>query len=103
MRFLKSGVLCMLLAIATGCGNNEVSMKITVPPASELLKAALSDVAAKGEPVGSRGVLLQQYVEQLSKVDDAKAKALSPMVDAIMALKAPAKIKAKANEMLKLL
>jgi len=48
-------------------------------------------------------MLLQQYVDKIGIEDAAKAKALSPLVDSIMSLKDPAKIKAKANEMLKLL
>ena len=103
MRFLKQIVFGMLLIVELGCGNNEVSTKITVPSDTELLKSALNKLASKGEPVGSGGVLLQQYVDKIGDGDAAKAKALSPMVDAMMTLKDPVKIKAKANEMLKML
>ncbi len=104
MRILKPIVLGMILLSVYGCGgNSEVSTKVVVPPAVEMLKSALTELAAKGEPVGSGGMLLQQYVDKIGTEDAAKAKALSPMVDSIMTLKDPAKIKAKANEMLKLL
>ena len=104
MRFLNAIVLGMLLIGITGCGgNNETSTKVVVPPATELLKSALNELASKGEPVGSGGILLQQYVDRIGDGDAAKAKTLSPMVDAMMTLKDPVKIKAKANEMLKLL
>lgn len=104
MQFLKPVVLGVLLICVTGCGGtNEISTKVVVPPATELLKSALNELASKGEPVGSGGVLLQQYVDRIGDTDAAKAKALSPMVDAMMSLNDPAKIKAKANEMLKML
>jgi len=104
MQFLKPIVIGLALLLATGCGGtNETSTKVVVPPAVELLKSALNDLASKGEPVGSGGMLLQQYVDKIGIEDAAKAKALSPLVDSIMSLKDPAKIKAKANEMLKLL
>ena len=104
MRFLKPIVLGMAILGATGCGGtNETSTKVVVPPAVELLKSALNYVASKGEPVGSGGFALQQHVDKIGTEDAAKAKALSPLVDDLMILKDPAKIKAKANEMLKLL
>ena len=104
MRFLKPIVLGMVLLGVAGCGgNNETTTKVIVPPTVELLKSALNELASKGEPVGSGGLLLQQYVDKIATEDAAKAKALSPMVDSLMTLKDPAKIKAKANEMLKLL
>jgi len=104
MRFLKPIVLGMALLGVVGCGGtNETSTKVVVPPPIELLKSALTDIAAKGKPVGSGGILLQQYVDKIAADDAAKAKALTPQVDTLMSLKDPAKIKAKANEMLKLL
>jgi len=104
MRFLKPIVLGMALLGVSGCGGtDETSTKVAVPPAIELLKSALNDLASKGEPVGSGGLLLQQYVDKIATEDAAKAKSLSPMVDTLMTLKDPAKIKATANEMLKLL
>jgi len=104
MRFLKPIVIGLALLGATGCGGtDETSTKVVVPPTVELLRSALNDLASKGEPVGSGGLLLQQYVDKIGVDDAAKAKALSPLVDTLMTLKDPAKIKAKADEMLKLL
>ena len=104
MRFLKPIILVLALLGVTGCGgSNGTSTKVVVPPTVELLKSALNNVASKGEPVGSGGILLQQYVDKIAADDAAKAKALTPLLDTLMTLKAPAKIKAKANEMLKLL
>ena len=104
MRFLKPIVLGMILLGVCGCGGtDETSTKVVVPPAVELLKSALNDIASKGEPVGSGGFALEQYVDKIGTEDAAKAKALSPLVDTLMNLKDPAKIKATANEMLKLL
>ena len=104
MRFLKLIALGIALLGVCGCGgSNETSTKVVVPPATELLKSALNDLVSKGEPLGSGGALLQQYVDKIATEDAVKAKALSPLVDSIMTLKDPAKIKAKADEMLKLL
>ena len=106
MHVFRILALGLMLVSIVGCGggSSEVSVKVAPsPPANELLKTALEELAAKGQPVGSGGMLLQQYVETIGKDDPAKAKALQPHVDSLMSINEPAKVKAKANEMLKLL
>ena len=100
MRFVR---VMLLVVLITGCGSNEVSVKINAPPPAELLKNAVSDIAAKGEPVGSAAISLQQHVIKIGKSDPTKANALAPLVESLLTLKGAAKIKAKANEILKML
>ena len=98
MRFLKSIVLAMALLGVIGCGgSNETTTKVVVPPALELLKSELNKIASKGEPVGSGRILLQQYLDKITAEDASKAKALTPLLETLMTLKDPAKIKAKAG------
>lgn len=97
------GLMILLIAFA-GCGgsNEETVIKVAPPPpAEELLKTALTDLAKTGTPVGSGGMTLQQHVDQIGKADPDKAATLSKGVDSLMSMTDPAKVKAKASEMLK--
>lgn len=106
MHVFKILSLGLVLLSIVGCsgGSNETSIKVApAPPALELLKTTVTELEASGKSLGSGGGLLQQYVETIGKDDPAKAKALSPLVDSLVPLTDPAKIKAKATEILKLL
>lgn len=101
-------ILCLVLGFVTislvGCGpkTEETSVRVTgtAPKGAEGLKIFLEDLAAKGNPVGSGGMVMQQYVDEIKKTDPAKAEALQKGVDGMVSLTDPNKVKAKAKEML---
>jgi hypothetical protein len=107
MKFILGLLLSVSALQFAGCvgASTENSIKVTdaAPQGAEGLKKFLTDLAASGTPVGSGGMVMQSFVDQMTGADAEKAKALQPHVDAMMSLSDSAKIKAKAKEMLAIL
>jgi hypothetical protein len=101
---MPSGKLCiavLMAAFAVGCGANPNDAEITVtrPPATENIKAVLTDLAATGQ-MNSGVMTLSAEIGALRETDPAKADALQKDYDALTTLQNPAQIQAKAKEML---
>ncbi len=107
MKFVFSLILCISVLQFSGCGGSSAENAIEVtdvaPTGAEGLKKFLTDLAASGTPVGSGGMVMQTFVDQMKETDAAKAQALQPLVDGMMSLNDSTKIKAKAKEMLAIL
>jgi len=107
MKFVFGLILSVSVLQFAGCGgaSTENASVVTdvAPTGVEGLKKFLTDLAASGTPVGSGGMVMQTYVDQMKDTDAAKAKSLQPLVDSMMSMNESAKIKAKAKEMLAIL
>ncbi|MFO0922067.1 MAG: hypothetical protein U0905_06200 [Pirellulales bacterium] len=107
MRTIAMFLVGLMVTSMVGCGPKveEHSQKVTgaAPQGAEALKPILEDLVAKGTVLGSGGMVIQSYVDQISQKDPEKAKALQKHVDLIISMQEPAKIKAKAKEMLDIL
>lgn len=97
----KLWIVVLLAAFLVGCSGDPNSEEITVtrPPATENIKAVLTDLAATGQK--SSGLMtLSSEIESLRSTDAAKADVLKRGYDELTTLSAPAQIQAKAKEML---
>ncbi len=107
MKFALGLILAVTAFQFTGCvgASTENSIKVVddAPKGAEGLKKFLTDLSVSGTPVGSGGMVMQSFVDQMGATEADKAKALQPHVDNMMSLNDPAKVKAKAKEMLAIL
>lgn len=105
MKLAKILGALLLASVLSGCGTGpaENPVDVTPPSATEMLRTTLNELAASGQPMGSGGQTLGQYIEEIMKSDPAKGQKLQEGLDSLMTLQQPAQIKAKANEMLQAL
>ena len=107
MKFALGLILSVAVLQFAGCvgasTENAVKVVDVAPKGAEGLKNFLTELTVSGTPVGSGGMVMQGFVDQMAGTDDAKAKALQPHVDSMMSISDPAKVKAKAKEMLVIL
>jgi hypothetical protein len=102
MRSGKLWIALLLAAFVVGCGADPNDEAITVtnrPPATENIKAVLTDLAATGQ-MNSGVANLSAEIGALRETDPAKADALQKGYDELTTLQNPAQIQAKAKEML---
>lgn len=101
MHLARLLVVLILVSSLVGCGGglSEEPVTVTPPASTEAIKAVLTDLAKSGEM--SSGVMtIETEIEKLRTTDAAKADALKQGYDQLKDLNDPAKIKAKAQEMM---
>jgi len=102
LRIWASVLLVFALAVigcsgGTGPGPQKVQ-PVQVQPA-DAIRSALESVAQTGQ-LGSEGLTIQENIEKLRASDPAKAEELAKDYEALQGMSDPAKVRAKAQEML---
>lgn len=96
-------LLVVALGLAAGCGGSTGPAPQKVQPVqvepTEAIRSALQSIAQSGQ-VGSEGLTIQENIEKLRSTDAAKADVLAKDYQELQATTDPAKVKAKAAEML---
>jgi hypothetical protein len=96
-------VLLAASVLVVGCsgGTGPGPQKVTPPQVqpADAIRSALQSVAQSGQ-LGSEGLTIQENIEKLRATDSAKAEALAKDYQELEKLSDPAKVKAKAEEML---
>jgi hypothetical protein len=97
----KLWIALLLAAFVVGCGSdaNDAEITVTPSPATDNIRAVLTDLAATGQMNSGVGSLSAD-IGALRDTDPAKADALQKDYDALTTLQNPAQIQAKAKEML---
>jgi hypothetical protein len=92
-------LLVLGMVALLGCGPQETTEKVEALSSQSQVKAALETLAETGQ-MDSGVMLIQEQLEAMKETDSAKATELLADLEALMPLKDPAEIKAKAQAMI---
>ena len=101
IRFIRSLVLVLALLTVIGCGGGPKEEAIPIKPATDPMVQVKSTLQnyVKGQPLGSEVTSYEFMVNEVQKVDPAKAEILKAGLDELQKVKgSPA---AKAKELMK--
>lgn len=104
MKFFSKILVCACLVTFAGCpngGDNNEVMKMQYDPGANI-KELLGSVKTSGR-LGSSFSQVIAAVRDLKKADPAKGDSIEKLINELAALSDPAKVKAKADEIIKLL
>ena len=89
----------MVLALVIGCGERAVQVDPNQVTPEQQVKSALQAAAETGQ-TGSEMTLLEELIPQIKAKDAAKGEQLQQDYTELMNANDPAKVKAKAQEMI---
>ena len=102
MKFCAGLLICMCTLTCVGCGggaDNDVVVKMDYDP-SAMIKESLAGVKASGR-LGSNFGGVMAAVQDMKKTDPAKGEAIEKALNEMTSLNDAAKMKAKAEEIIK--
>ena len=92
-------LLFLLSVLVAGCGPGSTEVQQVAVPSSDILKASLKGPAETGQ-LGSEMITIEETIAKMQTEKTANAEALAKDLEALKAANTPAKVKAKATEML---
>jgi hypothetical protein len=98
-----ASILLVFALVVVGCSQGtgpgpQKVQPVQVQP-TDAIRSALESVGKTGQ-LGSEGLTIQENIEKLRASDPAKAEELAKDYEALQGMSDPAKVKAKAQEML---